>query len=444
MNLYLKGLRERYDSLRKAIEGLQARAAEQNRDLSDEELRSVREMSDQAQTLHKQIEDLTEVEVRNAKVAALQARLALAQADADDAQQADADGDQDDADDQNRSVRLGGATTSQRDPGHYRADGQHSFFADLVRARAYGDEAAQRRLTEHMRALDSASDGAGVLPPRWLAEEYAEVARQGRAVANAVRRFPISDPRPLLLPKQTGTTDSDISEQESENDPTNFGDSWASDYDTVTPVTVVGGQEFSRQLLDMSTPSIDRLLYEDLLGAYNDRIEAMVADAIMAVGTPLQAVEGAGVAVTDPQHFAKVAVRAAMAVRQARKRPPTIWLMSVGRYGEFLNLTDTTGRPLIPDSSGGPVNVAGVGTIQAEGTFRGLPIIPTEGVDVDDEFAAVRSSDVLLFESPVLQFRYEQPKGPETIRLGIWSYAAVTVRYGAAVKRVAISEESPS
>src|SRR5690554_7008261 len=101
--------------------------------------------------------------------------------------------------------------------------------------------------------------------------------------------------------------------------------------------------------------------------------------------------------------------------------------------------------PLVPDGSGGPMNVLGIGSVNVDGIYRNLPIIATEGVDVDDEFAAVRSSDVILFESNMLRFRYEQPQGPQTIKLGIWAYTAVLVRYGSApVKRVAVTEESPS
>src|SRR5690606_39779196 len=125
----------------------------------------------------------------------------------------------------------------------------------------------------------------------------------------------------------------------------------------------------SRQMLDMSSPAIDQLIYSDLIGAYNDKVEKKVADAIMALGTPLQAIEGSEVEVTDPQHFAKVAVRAAVAVRQARKRPPNLWVMSVGRHGEFLNLTDTTGRPLVPDGPGGPMKVLGIGSGDGAGGY---------------------------------------------------------------------------
>lgn len=449
-NVYLNSVKQKYNSLRSAIEGLQQRAAEEQRDLSPEELRSVTEMSEQAKSLHTQIEHLTEIEVRNAKVAALNAKLQLAQHDAQQA--AVADGDTDDTTpanggkDQTRSVKLGvgGAQTRDRDPGHYIRGGQHSFFSDLVRSKEYGDEEAGRRLAEHNRALSTGEHGTGVVPPRWLVEEFAEVARQGRALANAVRQFPLgNDPRPLTLPKQTAGTDQVVAEQESENDPVGSTDAWDSEVDTVTPKPTAGSQKVSRQMLDMSSPAIDQLVYADLIGAFNQKVEDKVASAVMAIGTPLQAIEGPGVEVTDPQHYAKVAVRAAVSVRQARKRAPNIWAMSIGRYGEFLNLTDTTGRPLVPDQSAGPANVMGIGSVNVDGWYKNLPIIATEGVDADDEFAAVRSTDVILFESDMLRFFYEQPDGPETIRLGIWAYTAVLIRYGTApVKRVSITEQS--
>ena len=51
-----------------------------------------------------------------------------------------------------------------------------------------------------------------------------------------------------------------------------------------------------------------------------------------------------------------------------------------------------------------------------------------------------RAADTILFESPTLRFRYEEPDGPETIRLGIWAYVGVLTRYaGASVKRLQVT-----
>lgn len=448
MNPYLQRLREKYEGLRTSIEGLQTRAAEEGRDLTEEELRSIKEMGEQAKTLHTQIQDLTEIENRNASVAKMNATLAEATAGPAGAAKT---GPEDGKGAQTRSATVTGRSgdrfyTQDRDPGHYRRDGQHSFFRDLVLSRSHDHDALQR-LTEHHRALATGDAGAGLVPPRWLTEEYAELARQGRALANAVRNIPLGDdPRPLTLPKQTaGADEANPAEQESENDPVPTTDKFDSDVDTVTPKPTAGSQKVSRQMIDMSNPAIDELIYGDLIAEYNLQVEKKVGTAIMAVGTPLQAIEGPEVPVTNPAHFAKQAIRAAVAVRQARKMRATFWAMSVGRHGEFLNLTDTTGRPLIPDGSDGPMNAFGVGSILVDGRYRGLGLIATEGVAVDDEFAAVKASDVLLFESNMLRFRYEQPEGPETIKLGVWAYTAVLIRYGTApIKRVAVSEESPS
>ena len=68
-NVYLRSQRDQYSALKKSIEGLQARAAEGKRDLTNEELRSVIEMGEKAQLLFTQIENLTDIELRNAKVA---------------------------------------------------------------------------------------------------------------------------------------------------------------------------------------------------------------------------------------------------------------------------------------------------------------------------------------------------------------------------------------
>lgn len=441
-NVYLKARQAEYEALRKSIEGLQTRAHEANRDMTADELRTVKEQGEKAKGIFAEIETLTEIETRNAKVAALAAEVQQSISDAQ--KQVTSDGPADKGGDVAQMRTAGGATATDRDPGHYRKGGQHSFFSDLVRSKQYSDEQATRRLVEHTRALDTTTDGPGIVPPKWLIDEFADLPRQGRAIAQAVRNIPLgSDPRPLTLPKQTAGTDSVVAEQSAENDPVDDTDAWDSDVDTVSPKATAGSQLVSRQMLDMSNPAIDQLIYADLIGAYNLKVETKVATAIMAVGTALAAAEGTGVEVTDPTHFNRVAIKAAMAVRSARKLPANLLVMSVGRYGEFIDLRDTTGRPLIPEGSDGPMNVLGVGSVNVDGRYRTLGLVATDGVATDATFAAVRASDVLLFESDMLRFRYEEQNGPESVKLGIWAYTAVLVRYGTApVKKVTVSEES--
>jgi capsule polysaccharide export protein KpsE/RkpR len=77
-NAYLRSLRAQYEAHEKAIAGLEARAVEAKRDLTNEEMRSIIEMGEKNKSLYTQIEDLSEIELRNAKVAAMQAKVAAA------------------------------------------------------------------------------------------------------------------------------------------------------------------------------------------------------------------------------------------------------------------------------------------------------------------------------------------------------------------------------
>lgn len=445
---YLAALGKKYEGLKASSDALKGKALAESRALTDAESASVQQIDAEAKVLYDQYAALHEAEERDAKIAAMRSALNLGGEDGDE----DEDGDGLPGRQVEPATRgKGGAKTSPRDPGHYRSakdGGRHSFFADLVKAREDGGEAVTR-LQEHgafmraeMRIIDTAGEGSGVIPPKWLLDEWADIPRQGRALADAVRNIDLgNDPRPITMPKQTGSSDAAVAEQSSEGDPVDDTDGWDSDVDTVTPKPTAGAQIVTRQMLDMSTPAVDELIFGDLIGAYDDKVEAKVCTAILAVGTALAATDG--IDVTDPTHYDNFVIPAAMAVKTARKRPPNIYTMSSTRWGNVLNLRDSTGRPLVPDPQAGPMNVAGVGSVQVAGRYHGLGVVDTSGFTDDDFIAAVHLASVLLFEGGMLRFRYEQPSGPEKVRLGVWAYTAVKVRYGTApVKRVEISGES--
>jgi hypothetical protein len=75
VNPYLKAKREEYESHRKAITDLQDLATRERRELTADELRSVADHGQAAEKLYGEIEDLSAGELRDAKVAAMSARL---------------------------------------------------------------------------------------------------------------------------------------------------------------------------------------------------------------------------------------------------------------------------------------------------------------------------------------------------------------------------------
>jgi HK97 family phage major capsid protein len=440
-NPYLEKLHRDHETLRLAIEGLQTTAVNEERDLTPEEMTSVRGQADQMTTLRTQIDQLTEIEVTNRAVQEQAARIAGdATADAVNRR----------TDPVLTSVGAPRPATSgtraiDRDPGHYTRSAPNSFFGDLHRARS-GDDDAGRRLAEHNRALSTGTGnaGAGVVPPHWLTEEFELLARQGRALASAVRNIGLgSDPRPITLPKQTAGTDSEIVEQASENAATEDDDAWTSDVDTVTPKPTAGIQIVSRQMLDMSSPAIDALIYGDMLAAYNLKVEKKVGAAMVTAAGSAVTTFATEAAFNADQDASDAVIDTAISVRNVRKLPPDIIAMGVVRYGAFLKLKDADGRPMIPDGSMGPMNAIGVGTVQVDGRVNGLGIIATDGVSTGsypESILVARAADTILFESDVLRFRYEEPLGPESVKLGVWGYTACIVRQATkSVKRIVVT-----
>ncbi len=449
-NPFLVAQRTKFEGLRTSIQEIQERAVTGERDLTEDELRSITDFATQADTVGKQIEQIVDVETRAAKVAGLAASISdAADDDGHDTQDGGTqlDGDRSKTDDkggdQARS-RRGKTTTRDRDPGHYTRSSANSFFSDIYKAKDQGDDEAARRLVEHNRALSTGSQGPGVVPPHWLTEEFELIARQGRALANAVRNINLGDdPRPLTLPKQTAGTDNVVAEQTNENDAVSGTDAWDSDVDVVTPKPTAGKQIVSRQMLDMSSPAIDQLIYGDLLSVYNLKVETKVGSAVIAAAGSAVTTFATEAAFAASGAATDAVIDVGLAVRDARKLPATLLAMPTRRWGKFKKLKDSTGRPLIPSGTGGPMNVFGVGTIQADGVIEDYPTVVTDGMGTTgypESFVAMRASDTLLFEGTTMRFRFEEQAGPESIVLGIWSYTAVIVRQsGKSVKRIVVT-----
>lgn len=359
---------------------------------------------------------------------------------------------------QHRSGQQGGAgaggvgqfTTQDRDPGHYRSareGGTHSFFHDMFYSRpdVADDGEARTRLQEHNRALTTGVAGAGIVPPKWLQDEYAPLARQERGIANAVRRIDLGDdPRPMTLPHQTAGTDAAIAEQASENTHPAETDGFATTTVTVTPKPTSGIQVVSRQMIDMTTPAADELIYGDMLAVYDEKVEAAVCAALVAAAGAATTTFATEAAFNAANAAIDSVIDLEFAIWSARKLPPDLLVTRIGRWGKFRKLRDTTGRSLIPPEFARQqmVNVNGVGTIAARGQIEDLAVVPTAGLGTSaypESYLAARARDTILFEGAVQRFRFEEVAGPESIKLGIWAYTAVTVRYASSVERVVVT-----
>lgn len=448
-NAYLVRLRKQHEELRASIDAVQTTAVEANRDLTEDELRSIKEDAAKLTTLTGQIKQLADVEQESRSAVEQADRLETLTRDTGQEQQqsrarkaSELAGRLSEGQDDEGTEKLGGehtrsrTTTRDRDPGHYRSvqdGGQNSFFGDHYRSKVLGDPEATKRLEEHMRAVTQASGGTGIIPPKWLTDEYMALARQVRVVANMVRHIPLGDdPRPLVLPKQTAGTDQNIVVQSAEGANTaGWGtDRYTSNTDTLTPSTYAAYQDVSRQLLGASTPAIDTIVMGDIRGAWDTKVEGIVCAAILAGGT------AAGTTFANEAAFKANAaaidgvIDAQMAVSGDQRGPADLVVANFRRFGAFRKLKDGNNRPLMPVSRYGPQNAAGAMDNVLYGDIEGSDVVGTAGVPTayPETYAVLRRQAVILGESDLLDFTYEQVGGPAFVRMGIWGYVGVLVR----------------
>lgn len=444
-NVYLRSLREQYDALKKSIEGLQLRAAEAKRDLTPEELRSVVEQGEKAKLLYEQIEDLSDIELRNAKVAAMNGQVDSALRDGvqpDNAIGAAAAGTDDNAGGEGTDQfrKLGGARTQDRDPGFYVRGSQHSFFGDHFRAARMGDNAAGERITKHSNALrdnvhlrdvlgaGASTGGAGLVPPVWLAEQFAPILHRKLRVAAQLQQVPWAGPFPWSIPVAgTVAKTSSIAEgvNTTETDPT---------YTvlTVTPKAIMGYSEVSRQMLEGSNPAVDAIIWADLMGDFYDNCELEVIAAANAQSGVNTVTVSAGTATTTDILLQRSGILDGIAaISDNAAGDADIFFGRTSRWTTYLKMQDAQGRPLILAQQYTPHNAIGQGGATQgfrspiQGNLENLTAVTSPTVAASTGFIA-NSQEHLFSVSPPMQFTFEQPAGPALVRVGVWGYEAVT------------------
>jgi HK97 family phage major capsid protein len=330
------------------------------------------------------------------------------------------------------------------EPEIYRQDagaGEPRFFRDLFHAQIGHDREAIERLDRHglqTRAAATTTTGAGIVPPHWLFEEFATIAHGARPWADTLRRVGITDANPVNIGIQQ-SPGAVIGAQTPENTVPADG-SFNANLLTTSPKTYTGKVDVSRQLVDGSNPAIDGIVYADCMGAYNEQIETAVVTAFEGAASYAATIIYPGTAPVYANLF-DAFIDAGASVRKHRKAPPRVVLCSEGAWAYMGKEKDTAGRPLVTTGYHGPMNAYGLGDAvtygQIAGEVVGLQVIPSWAQVTDNHLFVAKVDDCLLLESSTFNFRYEEVLGPESIRLGVWGYAAAVVgRYAMAIAKI--------
>lgn len=332
----------------------------------------------------------------------------------------------------------------------YRPDAPHSFYRDIVASRK-GETAAQERLMRHealMRDLTTvATDGGGFAPPQFLQDLWANVPRQGRAVADLFPRVNLpSTGVSFSVPRFT--TGATVAVQASENAAVNEVDAVEAVL-TRTLVTIAGQQDVSQQLLDRSEPGIDQIIFRDLMDDYDNKLDISVINGTGAGGDNLgiRAVVGVNtVSYTDATPTAAELVPkiydAIQKVQSTRLMPADTIIMHPRRAAWLASNLSST----FPLFQLGSLNqAAGTQDMGKLTSFSGLRVVVDANVLTnlgagtnEDEIYVLRAADFVLAEGPIQsRMLSEVGSGTLTVRLQVYGYsAAIAGRYPSGISIV--------
>lgn len=331
-----------------------------------------------------------------------------------------------------------------------------SFFRDMYNAEQ-GEYQAQERLQRHRREAEKEGEFSkragttggfqGLVPPQYLVDQAALVARAGRPTANIVQHLQLPENgMSLVIPR--GTTGVTEAIQATENSSVSNTDQvWANL--TVPVVTIAGQQDLSRQSLERAQ-GIDQLVYNDLHAAYNVALDQQVLSGTGSSGQALGILATSGInqatafgaAATPATFYTKLAGQI-NAIETTRYLAPNVIIMHPRRWNWLISQTDSSNRPLVVPNTSGPNNALGnseapidTPSSAAVGYILGLPVItdasvPTSiGTGPEDQVILARREDLLLWENgdgAPFQLRFEQTLGNQlTVKLVAYNYAAFT------------------
>lgn len=358
-------------------------------------------------------------------------------------------------------VAVGGGTV-RNEARTYRQNGEHSFLCDLyaVHHRTGDYVGAEQRQQRHLheetveRRDINVSALAGAIPPQFLVDQFAMVARAGRPFLNSLNAMPLPpEGIDFTIPRgTTGTVGAMTAEAAAfnETDPANT--------DMTNSVRLVSAStDISRTMFMRGGSVVDQILFPDLIAASE---VALNANAWSGNGTApnhrgvlavvgIEAVTYTDATPTVSELWPKLS-DAVQRINSLRFLPGNVIYMHPRRWGMVTSATDTTGRPLFEFSSVPPNSVFGLGVAaqygQVVGTLQGLPVItdatlPTNlGVGVNEDIIVVlRSFDILYWEDDVMQFTFEQtlPNSPGQVRLAVGRFSLLAAgRYPKAIATI--------
>ncbi len=302
---------------------------------------------------------------------------------------------------------------------------------------------------------DTTSMGEFV-PPLWLIDEYAALARAGRPFADEVRQIPLPGGTDSInIPRITTGFLTGV--QTADNASVTSQDAVSG---TVTaPVrTIAGNADIAMQLLDQSPINFDDVVFGDLIADYALQLDTQCLNGSGVSGQLLGILNVSGINAvsftTGSPTLLLLWPKLADATQQSatnRKFWPTHAWTAGRRTAWMAKELDGSSRPFITVTAGGPTNAYGAYSPDGIGNLTGgawtnligVPYytdlsIPTTLSANQDAIIITRMQDHILFEGqPQARVLKEVLSGTLGVRFQLYNYVAFTAgRFPAATTSI--------
>jgi HK97 family phage major capsid protein len=415
---YLDVALERRDAVKAEMDAvLEAVAAEERTDLTEDETTKVDSLVEEARSLDAKIEKFATQAASDAKIAEMRSSVAAV-----------------------ITPKVGGASVV-KEARTYSTESDVSFVKDAYNAQFKSDFAASERLARHMReeTIENRAVGTsnfdGLVVPQYLTELAAPFARAGRPFLDGATNGHSLPANGMTLNISRMTTGTSTAIQATQNSAVSNTDS----DDTLLTInvrTIAGQQDLSRQAIERGT-GIDTFILQDLIRSWHTTLDNQALNGDGTSGTILGLASSGGNAITYTATSPTVQLlypKLADAMQQIQTntfQQPTHWIMHPRRLAYLMASVDTAGRPLVVPTASGPMNAvaSGAGAFSYGNSgysLLGLPIITDANV-VTNLGAATNQDQIYCVAAPEMHL-WEQPGAPFALNFDQTTAGSLTIK----------------
>lgn len=221
------------------------------------------------------------------------------------------------------------------------------------------------------------------------------------------------------------------------------------------PVRTISGYEnVSIQLVEQSplAGGLDRMIFSDLMAAYDYRLNAAVINGVGTAGDLLGLLNTVGIGTVTytsgtptAAGYQNAFAQSLSTIAKARFDGAEAFVMHPSIWYGLVGLSDTAGRPVVVPAASGPMNAVGVNAAPGAaegpaGSILGVPVFLDAAIpDVSSARPVIASkfSDTILMESGMrTRVLPDVLSANLTVRFQVYSYAAIAARYPASIAKL--------